>query len=170
MLYRSHLVSGVVAGTALAATLHATGLARTPEHLMTVWALTTAFALLPDLDTASVIQRWFFRCLVVVLIVLMAKGRNNEAAIIATLSLFPLVHRHRGWMHRPWAAGVVPMMAILLWEVYWQALGFNDLLYARAWTGMMLEWIQAHGVYIAAMVLGYLTHLLVDYRFSKLLL
>ena len=99
MLYRTHLVSGLGLGAALAGGAYATGMLARPEDLAAVAGLTAAFALLPDLDTASIIQRWFYRGMLGVLVWLMATDRAEHAAFLGAVSLLPLVHRHRGWTH-----------------------------------------------------------------------
>jgi hypothetical protein len=166
MLYRSHVAFGIGAGALIAGAAHAAGFTRSPEATAAVFGLTAAFSLLPDLDTASVVQRWFYRLLFAVLVAMMAAGRSAEAAFIGTASLLPLLQWHRGWMHRPWAAGVVPVGALILWGVYWQSLRPDDVLTGRildfAFAGVLLH----NGIYLLAMVSGYLVHLAVDFLIS----
>ena len=77
--------------------------------------LGTAFALFPDLDVASVPQRWFYRAAAALLLVLISQGRAGDAALLGLLALLPLMHRHRGWTHRWWAVPLVPLALFLCW-------------------------------------------------------
>lgn len=171
MLYRAHLVTGLSLGVALAAGAGTTGLLTHPEDLAAVVGLTAVFALLPDLDTASIVQRWFYRSMLCVLLWLMGTGRTEHAAFLGTVSLVPLVHRHRGWMHAWWAAVVVPLVAMLLWDGYWIAMGpqgssLGDTL-AGLGAEVMARWSQTRGErlpYVAAMVGGYALHLAIDFQ------
>ena len=171
MLYRAHLVSGLGVGAALAGAAYAEGIVTHGEDVAAVAGLTTVFALLPDLDTASVVQRWFYRAMLGVLIWLMGTGRAEHAAFLGAVSLLPLVHRHRGWTHAWWAALVVPLAALLLWDGYGIALGsrganLGDTL-ASLGAEVMARWSQVRGPrapYAAAMVAGYALHLAVDFH------
>jgi len=170
MLYRTHLVSGLGLGAALAGGAYATGMLARPEDLAAVAGLTAAFALLPDLDTASIIQRWFYRGMLGVLVWLMATDRAEHAAFLGAVSLLPLVHRHRGWTHTWWAAFAVPLAALLLWDGYSIALGPRDASLGDTLAGLssevMASWSRIRGPrapFALAMVAGYLLHLAVDF-------
>jgi hypothetical protein len=170
MLYRAHLASGLGLGAAIAAGARSSGAASSWEDLAALVGVTAAFALLPDLDTASVVQRWFYRGMVGVLAWLMLTGRAEHAAFLGAVSLLPLVHRHRGWMHAWWAVLAVPLAMLLLWDGYWIALGphgpgLGDTL-AGLWSEVIARWNQAWGLrapFALAMVAGYALHLAVDF-------
>jgi len=168
MLYRAHLAAGVGVGAICAGAAHATGLASSPAAVGSVFALVAVFSLLPDLDTASVVQRWFYRLLFALLVVLLAAGRTEEAAFFATASLMPLLHKHRGWMHRVWAAGVVPLAALVCWLLYWRILRPGDLADGRFLVASLTQEMTSNGIYFLAMVIGYLIHLAVDFLLPSL--
>jgi len=170
MLFRAHLGAGLGLGAGLAAAAHAAGSAPGSEQMAAVAGVTAVFALLPDLDTASIVQRWFYRGMLGVLVWLLLTGRTEHAAFLGAVSLLPLVHRHRGWMHSWWAAVAVPGAALLLWDGYWIALGphgpgLGDTL-AGLGAEVMARWQRAgaaRGTLAAAMVAGYALHLAIDF-------
>lgn len=174
MLYRAHLAAGLGLGVALAAGARVAGAAPGNEDLVAVAGVTAVFAVLPDLDTASIVQRWFYRAMLVVLGWMMWTGRAEHAAFLGAVSMLPLIHRHRGWMHAWWAALAVPLATLLLWDGYWIALGprapgLGDTL-AGLWAEVIARWNQAHGnraPLALAMVSGYALHLLVDFQVPR---
>jgi membrane-bound metal-dependent hydrolase YbcI (DUF457 family) len=128
-----------------------------------VFGLWVVFSLLPDLDTASITQRWFYRGMFVFLVVLLFQGRIAEAAFAGTAATLPLVHRHRGWMHAPWAALLIPLAGVVLWDLYWRALRPGDLLSGETLAGFVVDVMTQRGIYFAAMAGGYFMHLAVDF-------
>lgn len=174
MLYRAHLAAGLGLGVALAAGARVAGAAPGNEGPVAVAGVTAVFAVLPDLDTASIVQRWFYRAMLVVLGWMMWTGRAEHAAFLGAVSMLPLIHRHRGWMHAWWAALAVPLATLLLWDGYWIALGprapgLGDTL-AGLWAEVIARWNQAHGnraPLALAMVSGYALHLLVDFQVPR---
>lgn len=143
--YKLHLAGGGIAvGGALAVTHHY-GLAVfdpfTASALMVVGLLAAIF---PDVDTNSKGQHLFYALLLVVDIVLMVQERYKWAAILGFVAMLPAVSRHRGFTHQWWAALLIPaIICALPWWFYqlpWQA---------------MLPWL-------AAAVLGYTSHLVLD--------
>jgi membrane-bound metal-dependent hydrolase YbcI (DUF457 family) len=163
MLYRAHLVAGVAAGGGIAAVARGTGAVPGLDGQIGVFCLFVVFSLLPDLDTASVTQRWFYRCMFIYLLILLAQARVAEAAFAGAAATLPLVHRHRGWMHAPWAAVIVPLAGMLLWDLYWKSLSPGDLLSGATLAGFAADVMTGRGVFLAAMMGGYLLHLVVDF-------
>ena len=73
-----------------------------PDDLTTQVAIVgTAlfFSLFPDLDTASVAQRWFFRSVFCTLLYLGWTEHYELATLIGILCVLPLLDHHRGWTH-----------------------------------------------------------------------
>jgi hypothetical protein len=139
--------------------------------LAAIGGLATVVALLPDLDTALAAQRWFYRAMIGVLLWLLVTGRAEHAAFLGAVSMLPLVHRHRGWTHAWWAAVVVPLAALLLWDGFGIALGpwGSDLGATLSSLGseVMAPWRLVRGgqaLYAVAMVAGYILHLIVDFH------
>ena len=129
--------------------------------------LCAAFALLPDLDTASIPQRWFYRGVVLALVVLIAAGFFREAALIGVVAMLPLVHHHRGWTHRWWAALLLPLGVLLLWGLL-PGLGFDgsrpEVHPARPLASIraVIEWVGRYLPFYLAMAGGHGLHLVLD--------
>ena len=66
-------------------------------------------ALFPDLDTASIIQRWFYRALLVLLLILMINKQYDYFIVLSFVAVLPLIDKHRGWTHwktAPWLISI----------------------------------------------------------------
>jgi len=171
VLYRAHLAAGIGLGVAIAAGARTAQSVVAPLDLAALVGVTAVCALLPDLDTASIVQRWFYRCTLAVLIGMMISGQTERAAFLGAVSLLPLVHRHRGWMHAWWAALVVPLAILALWDGYWIALGsrgsnLSDKLSVLT-EEVMAPWTDLRGprpVFLISMIAGYALHLIVDFH------
>ncbi len=167
MLYRGHLITGTAAGTAVASVAFLTGRADTIEQVSVITGLCAAFALFPDLDVASVPQRWFYRVVAGVLVGLIAWGRPEDAALLGLLSLLPLIDHHRGWTHRWWAVPIVPLAVLILWAAFDAGIparmrtheAFADPVAVLLHAG---ELAATYLPFYAAMVTGYSMHLLSD--------
>jgi membrane-bound metal-dependent hydrolase YbcI (DUF457 family) len=96
-------------------------------------------------------------------VTLLAQGRVGEAAFAGAAATLPLVHRHRGWMHTPWAAVIVPLGGVLLWDLYWRTLRPGDVLSGATLAGFVTDVMKQRGIFFAAMTGGYLLHLVVDF-------
>ena len=160
MLYRSHLNTGLAAGVVLAGAAQLAQPGQPVEDLLMLAGLTAAFALVPDLDVASVPQRWFYRGVALALAVLLALDRGHAAGLLGFFALLPLVHHHRGWMHRWWAAAVVPAGVLLLGAALLNRLHWpmepNEI------PTLLRSQLSTHLPFYCAMALGYATHLVVD--------
>ena len=163
MNHRGHLAAGALAGTGVAAAAWSAGGADSIPEAGLLFALTTGFALFPDLDVASVSQRWYARGVVAGSIALMIAGAWHAAAVLGAVALLPMVHHHRGWTHH-WAAVLLVPLAVL-W--LWQGLGGmsmaegvspGSLLPTRESVLALIAYAPAY----LAMALGYAAHLLVD--------
>lgn len=64
-------------------------------------------ALFPDIDTKSKIQKYLYTMIMGAIIWLFASGMHYEAAALGTISLLPLIVRHRGIFHRIWFIGLI---------------------------------------------------------------
>ena len=162
MLYRAHVKVGLAGGVAVASLAFLTESVRSNEALAAMCLLCVVFSLVPDLDTASVAQRWFYRGMLVVLVYLMAQGHTEQAAFAGAVAMLPLVHRHRGWMHAWWAAPVVPLGIVALWEAYRRSLSWFSGFGSPTPVELVAELLQDYGPFYLAMVTGYLLHLAVD--------
>jgi membrane-bound metal-dependent hydrolase YbcI (DUF457 family) len=163
MLYRAHVATGLALGGAAAAGARWAGWAGNGEQMLVVFGLCTVFSLVPDLDTASIIQRWVYRALLGLLVYLIATGRVREAAFLGTAATLPLVHKHRGWMHSLWAALLVPLIVLFLWDLYWRVLDPGPASIRETLTSFADNVTARHGLHYLAMTLGYILHLTVDF-------
>lgn len=129
-------------------------------HFGGVFAAAWFMALFPDLDTASVPQRWFLRGAMLLLVAALLAQRMDLFVLLAFASLLPLIHHHRGWTHwkiTPWLIAL--FMAIV-----------HETLRAEASWLMGFSWhnvgriLQAYWLYVLACVMGHYTHLLLDSR------
>jgi len=128
--------------------------------LIGVSATAWFMALFPDLDVASVPQRWFLRGMFVLLLLCLAAGRMELFAVLALAALLPLLHRHRGWTHHPLAPWLVTFGLALAHE--WLRsrsawlFGFS---WRNVWDLLIEDWL-----YLVAAALGHTVHLLLDSR------
>ena len=178
MNFRGHFVGGAVAGAAAGALMLVSGysglggagtaeaLAGSNEagaHLVGVMLTAWFMALFPDLDTASIPQRWFLRGMFALLIAALAWGRLDLFVLLAFAALLPLIHRHRGWTHwriTPW---VIPLFLASIHEyLRAQSSWFLGFSWENVW-----EFLGRYWIYVAASVLGHYTHLLLDSRRVK---
>lgn len=176
MNFRGHFAGGIAAGTvaaslaAVSGALEIGGLDIPPgeagaipaglAHVGGVFTTAWFMALFPDLDTASVPQRWFLRGMFALLVAVLAWGRMDLFAVLAFATLLPLIHRHRGWTHwkaAPWAVALFLAAAYeyLRAEASWFS-GFS-------WENVG-DFLLAYWQYVAACVIGHYTHLLLDSR------
>lgn len=174
MNFGGHVVGGVVAGVVAAGVAGAAAGAGTPpamfdelEGLLGSGALAAGcfgmaflMALFPDLDTASIPQRWYVRIMFVGLVTTLIAGWRELFAVLALLALLPLLHRHRGWTHWP----ITPWLVALLLAV---AQEYAD---ARASWFSRFSWQDVGSLllegwpFVLACVLGHYTHLVLDSR------
>lgn len=159
MRARGHLTGGALCAWGVASA--AAGLGTIPGITHPLWwgvALTALFfSLFPDVDTDSVPRRWFYRGILVVLLFLAWSGWWIEATVVAGLSMLPLVDHHRGWTHGrfvPLALAAVCAAGLLWWEG-WPGTDEVDVVALDILTPRRLT-------FIAAGVLGWYVHLLLD--------
>ncbi len=106
--YKGHVAGGLLIFFALFA---ATRSYVEPGTAVWLFLFTLIGALFPDIDTKSKGQKWFYRILFLVLIVLLVLQQFIFFAVLALVLGLPLVVDHRGLFHRLWfivtLAGVV---------------------------------------------------------------
>jgi membrane-bound metal-dependent hydrolase YbcI (DUF457 family) len=114
-----------------------------PIYLLISPIIAFLFALFPDLDTKSTPSKYFYRLLLIYLIVSFYYGEHYISHIIATISIIPQILKHRGILHSIFAAIILP--AVVWYPFY---IGIYN-------------WYEALILYLAG-VLGYITHLILD--------
>jgi hypothetical protein len=65
--------------------------------------------LFPDLDTKSFGQKWFYRVLFIIAIVLFSLKKYYLLSIEALIGFIPLLFRHRGLFHAPWFLSMIAL-------------------------------------------------------------
>lgn len=111
--YKCHLVGGLCAYLIVFFGLigaHVVSFATAFEWLL--FAL--AGALFPDIDIKSKGQKLFYWIVLLLMIVLLARGHTQPLIIIAVLSMLPLVVRHRGIFHRLWFIIFIPVITAVI--------------------------------------------------------
>ena len=129
--YRAHVVGGVVAALPLLYLLRSYA---TPVTMVVWCACAAAGALFPDVDTKSKGQKWFYRCIIPTLMVLLLLKRLTVFIIIALMSFTPLIVNHRGLFHRLWFIVLPPLglAGVIAWHYprYGQGAFFAALFFA----------------------------------------
>ncbi len=178
MRFRGHLIGGAVSGAVVVGIAVKSGIVATDalslsalvqvetiqqndvSTAITLFLLTLVMSLFPDLDTASVPQRWFFRSAFVLLVALLLLKQMDTFAIVTFVLLLPLLHHHRGWTHHkltPFAISIV-IIAITIY------LRFPPVRIQGFSIDQGLSLFQDYWIIILACVVGHYTHLLLDTR------
>ncbi len=164
MNFKGHVLGGIVAGSVVAA--GATYLGHVaPDDLTTQAAVAgTAlfFSLFPDLDTASVAQRWFFRGVFCTLLYLGWIEDYELATLVGILCVLPLLDHHRGWTHSKISPFITVGLLGTTYE-YWRAR--QAFLGEFNWDNVHTL-LEGHWVFFIAGIAGWYTHLLLDGRFK----
>lgn len=163
MNFKGHITGGVITGTALvgSAVLLSGPLSipAPPLVLAEIFGIAVFFSLFPDLDISSIPQRWFFRAIFVLLLVLGYYEKFEEATLLALVSITPLLDHHRSWTHSIFSVLLFPFVAACLYEYL---LVKDQFFYEISFEPIRDHLIQ-HPWFVAASVLGWLTHLFLDY-------
>lgn len=164
MNFRGHLIGGMVVGVTLAeSAARLGGIPSTDRHTwFAVCATTLFFSLLPDLDTSSVPQRWFFRLVFIGLLYLGWNKRYELATLVGILAIMPLLDHHRGWMHWKWTPLFVPLLASVGYE-YWRAR--QSWFIAFSWSNVQ-GMLDGYAIFVLASIAGWYCHLILDGRFN----
>jgi len=158
MTFRGHLVGGMVAGVAAATATGGLGLIEPGEYGVWLGVASTGvlFSLVPDLDTASVPQRWFFKGVFALILYLACRGQYETATLVALAAMLPVLDHHRGWTHGRLSPLVMPLALGVVYE-YWRV--------SRVAEGGEFEVemvAPSHLAFLAAAVVGWYTHLFLD--------
>ena len=146
--YRGHTVGGIVAvAVMLGACNYLLSFPVEWRDGATYLCVGVLGALFPDVDTNSRGQDIFYSVFFVLDIVLIAVKKYDYAAFLGLVVILPVLGRHRGWTHTWWAMIIVPLPIIILPVIFFGA------------APRMLA------PYYACAVAGYLSHLIVDWKF-----
>ncbi|MDT8446656.1 MAG: metal-dependent hydrolase [bacterium] len=158
-----HLIGGLAAATLVEGVALGSGYLPplTQEVQAAHWALPLTalmMSLFPDLDVASLPQRWYYRAALLALLWLHFTGRDLAFVLLALFSILPLVHRHRGWTHAVWAPFAVASLLALATEYRRAETGWWA---SFSWTDAGALWVE-YLPYVAAAWVGHGVHLLLD--------
>ena len=101
--YKNHLLGGSLVYAAI--TYVTTNLHMMPiDSSLQIQTLAACLvgSLFPDIDTKSKIQKYLYFIILVSIIYLMLTGLEYQAALLAAMSMLPLIVSHRGLFHRMW--------------------------------------------------------------------
>ena len=157
--FRVHLAGAVCAGLAVSV-VACFFIKPTPIVFLQLFSIALFFGLFPDLDTDSIPRRWFYRFIVLWLLYLALLHKYELATRIALVSMLPLLSHHRGWTHSILAAIFVPIIAVLTYVFVTSGVSYNVFF---ALDNIILV-CSSYMWFIIAASLGWLTHLLLDYR------
>lgn len=114
---------------------------------MLEWLLfAIAGALFPDIDIKSKGQKYFYRIMLVLFVVLALNNHYRYLAIISILSITPLLVKHRGIFHQLWFVVSLPL---------------------AMWYAIALKYPAMRGslfVSVLFFIAGTISHLLLDRR------
>ena len=146
-LYKTHLAGGVFAFVIYLAVL-AVFFSYKPTYATLIWfGLCILGSIWPDIDTNSTAQKLFYGFFLVLDLIFLIAGQYKKAAILGLFALLPIIGKHRGWTHSISAAFIIPSPLIVL-PVVKPDLNVGGL------------------EYYIPVVIGYLSHLVLDKEFK----
>ncbi len=177
--YQGHLYAGTLTFLLFLGALALWFFIPSEIELLILFGICLFASLLPDIDTKSVGQKFFYRLLFIGDIFLIAFQYYKEAAFLGLLAMLPVLGKHRGWTHTIWAAFLLPL-PLLLFPIFltqgWQWVSLFSSVLSTPWpslpssidplrTAFRLELLYEGAPYYVAAVVGYLSHLLKDRKF-----
>lgn len=146
-LYKGHLAGGALAFVIYILVL-VFFFSYKPTYSVLIWfGLCILGSIWPDIDTNSLAQKLFYGFFLVLDGIFLLSGRYKEAAILGFFALLPIIGKHRGWTHSISAAFIVPSPLIVL--------------------PILKPELRAGGLeYYTPVVIGYLSHLILDKQFK----
>lgn len=157
MNFKAHAVGGVITSAVVSSfSLIASTNAIEVSDPFVVFGICFFMSLFPDLDTASIPQKWFYRCLIIVLCILFYFQEYKIISLISIFSITPLLHKHRGWTHWKITPFVISIIVLILYD---RALNGSEY--------YIEEVFLSYLIFVFAVVSGHYTHLLLDSRLFK---
>lgn len=147
--YRKHIFILVIVFAALfAGLIYYSVLEYSLLFTATIFGIGIVFTILPDIDTKSQGQYFFYLVLFIVNIFLILRKEYIYSAYLGLVLMLPILSSHRSWSHRWYTAFIFPLLIIFIGYYYFNISDYKILL-----------------PYYIAGVTGYLLHLIVDKRF-----
>jgi membrane-bound metal-dependent hydrolase YbcI (DUF457 family) len=163
MNFKGHLTGGMVTGTVLTASAfvlsEASGIPAPPLLLGQIFAVALFFSLFPDLDISSIPQRWFFRGIFVILLILGYYERFEEATLLAIVAITPLLNNHRSWTHNFLSVLLFPVVIAGIYEY----LLTKEKFFQSFSVDRIAQHLADHRWLVIACMGGWSTHLLLDF-------
>ncbi len=178
MKFKTHVVGGSAAGILIMTAAQISGytsadssqlveFANNPQitqgdipKLMGLFMITVFMSLFPDLDSASILQRWFYRVLFLVLVVLFLIGQMGVFAAVSLIGLLPLLHKHRGWTH----SKITPILLAVFFSAVIELHRSNQAWFGGFSLANVGNILKEYWIYAAACILGHYSHLLLDWK------
>ncbi len=122
--YRTHLLAGAVLAAGLIYLLASfTSLTPIAPSTSLEWLCCALFgSLFPDIDIKSKIQIKLTSCLILVLVTLVILKKYKLALILALISLFPVIAKHRTIFHSPLFILFIASLVAIATAIYLPAL------------------------------------------------
>jgi len=146
-LYKGHIAGGIFAFTIYLVVLVIFFSFKPTLNVLIWFGLCILGSIWPDIDTNSFGQKLFYGFFLLLDTILLLSGRYKEAALLGFFALLPVLSKHRGWTHSITAAFLVPSPLIIL--------------------PLIKPELKAGGFeYYIPVVIGYLSHLILDRKFK----
>ncbi len=163
MNFKGHLTGGMATGAILSVGAFVLseplGVPAPPLLLGQIFLVTLFFSLFPDLDISSIPQRWFFRSIFVLLLILSYYQRFEEATLLALVAITPLLNSHRGWTHNFFSVLLFPVALAVLYEY----LLTKEQFIQSFSMDRIVQHLANHHWLVIACIGGWYTHLLLDF-------
>lgn len=125
--------------------------------------ITLFMALFPDLDTASLAQRWYYRFALVAVLLLYYHEQHLILFLFAFFSFLPLLHQHRGWTHSLYTPWLLSLLMALFFEIHRAE---RSWFYGFSLKNSLLFLLDYQSLAYAA-ALGHYTHLFLDSKYVR---
>lgn len=158
MNFKGHVTGGLIASSVVAGSSMLI-LGQSPIPITrpeVLFSLCFFMSLFPDLDTASIPQRWFYRLLIPVLAYIYFYQNKDFLFLVSFLSITPLIDKHRGWTHWKKTPFILSFIGLYLYDL-------SRGIYAIEKITLIVNYI----VFILSIATGHYTHLFLDSKHVK---
>src|SRR5579863_1742939 len=100
--YKGHLAGGMVVFAGSYYVLHALGIQTDAMQAAQMLGCTLAGSLFPDMDVKSKGQNFFYKLVLVALLIFFFKGYTRPFIALSFAAVVPMLVRHRGLFHAWW--------------------------------------------------------------------
>jgi len=178
MNFKGHLVGGLVAGVSIIGIAQYSDFLYLNTHAVDfflqnplnlegdiakaagLFALTLFMSLFPDLDQTSIPQKWFFRVVFLLLVILFLINQLILFVIVTFFAIAPLLHKHRGWTH----SWLTPFFISIFFAVLLEYFNSQASVIKSFSLDRIILLFQDYWIYFLGCILGHYTHLMLDLR------